>query len=109
MHRGVDVRPRLVDRAVDEAFQIGRPGVADRDGYVSAYEIGTRMSGTPMWASNAPSRKRTSEWTIDDGCTTTSIASYGSPKSQCASISSSPLFASVAESIVIFGPMDQVG
>ena len=35
--------------------------------------------------------------------------SYGMPKSQCASISSSPLFASVAESTVIFRPIDQVG
>ena len=31
------------------------------------------------------------------------------PKRKCASISSRPLFASVAESIVIFGPMFQVG
>ena len=31
------------------------------------------------------------------------------PKRKCASISSSPLFASVAESTVIFGPMLQVG
>ena len=67
------------------------------------------MSGRPMCASRAPSRKRTSEWTIEDGCTTTSIASYGSPNSQCASISSRPLFASVAESTVIFGPIRQVG
>ena len=43
------------------------------------------------------------------GCTTTSIRSIGTPKSQWASISSSPLFASVAESIVIFGPMRHVG
>ena len=67
------------------------------------------MSGIPMCASRAPSRRRTSEWTIEDGCTTTSIASYGSPNSQWASISSSPLFASVAESTVIFGPIRQVG
>ena len=46
---------------------------------------------------------------MDVGCTTTSILSYGTPKSQWASISSSPLFASVAESIVIFGPICQVG
>ena len=35
--------------------------------------------------------------------------SYGRPKRKCASITSSPLFASVAESIVIFAPMFQVG
>ena len=37
------------------------------------------------------------------------MRSYGMPKRKCASISSSPLFASVAESIVIFGPMRHVG
>ena len=36
-------------------------------------------------------------------------ASYGRSKRKCASISSRPLFASVAESTVIFGPMFQVG
>ena len=40
---------------------------------------------------------------------TTSILSYGRPKRKCASISSSPLFASVAESTVIFRPIRQVG
>ena len=60
-------------------------------------------------ASEAPSRKRTSACTTEVGWTTTSIRSYGSPKRKCASISSRPLFASVAESIVIFGPMLQVG
>ena len=35
------------------------------------------MSGSPRWASSAPSRNRTSAWTIDVGCTTTSIPSYG--------------------------------
>ncbi len=67
------------------------------------------MSGSPRCASSAPSRKRTREWTTEVGCTTTSIRSTGTPKSQWASISSRPLFASVAESIVIFGPMRQVG
>ena len=74
-------------------------GVAARSGYVSAYEIGTRMSGYPRCASEAPSRKRTIAWTTEVGWTTTSICSYGSPNRKCASISSSPLFASVAESI----------
>ncbi len=67
------------------------------------------MSGWPRCASAAPSRKRTTPWTTELGCTTTSILGYGRPKRKCASISSRPLFASVAESIVIFGPIDQVG
>src|SRR5581483_3448186 len=50
-------------------------GVAARSGYVNAYEIGTRMSGYPTCARAAPSRKRTSEWTIDVGCKTTSMRS----------------------------------
>ena len=37
----------------------------DAAGYVSANEIGTRMSGRPRWASSAPSRKRTSECTTE--------------------------------------------
>src|SRR5438309_6723931 len=37
------------------------------------------------------------------------MRSYGTSKRKCASISSSPLLASVAESTVIFGPMRQVG
>ena len=67
------------------------------------------MSGRPRCASAAPSRNRTSACTTDVGCTTTSIRSYGTPKRKCASISSRPLFASVAESTVIFGPIAQVG
>ncbi len=51
-----------------------------RSGCVSANEIGTRMSGYPRCASAAPSRNRTSAWTTDVGCTTTSILSYGRPK-----------------------------
>ena len=43
------------------------------------------------------------------GCTTTSIRSYGIPKSTCASITSSALFASEALSMVIFRPIAQVG
>ena len=46
---------------------------------------------------------------IDWGCTTTSIRSYGVPNRWWASISSSPLFISVAESIVILPPIAHVG
>src|SRR3954447_24105148 len=37
------------------------------------------------------------------------MLSYGRPKRKCASVTARPLLASVAESIVIFGPIDQVG
>ncbi len=43
------------------------------------------------------------------GCTTTSMRSMPMPNSQRASIISRPLLKSVAESMVIFGPMFQVG
>ena len=67
------------------------------------------MSGCPRCASVAPSHRPTSAWTIDCGWTTTSIRSYGVPNSQCASITSRPLFISVAESIVILPPIAHVG
>ena len=47
--------------------------------------------------------------TSDCGCTTTSIRSYGVPNRWWASITSRPLFISVAESIVILPPIAQVG
>ncbi len=40
---------------------------------------------------------------------TTSIRAYGISKRKCASMISSPLFIIVAESTVIFGPIDQLG
>src|SRR6266487_5392189 len=43
------------------------------------------------------------------GCITTSTRFISTPKSQCASIISRPLLNNVAESIVIFGPIFQVG
>ena len=67
------------------------------------------MSGYPRCASDAPSFRWTSPWTIDCGWTTTSIRSYGVPKRWCASIISKPLFISVAESIVMRPPMSHVG
>jgi hypothetical protein len=71
--------------------------------------MGMRMSGTPSWANREPSTYSTSEWTMLCGCTITSTCSTGSPKNQCASITSNPLFIRVAESIEIFFPMDHVG
>ena len=47
--------------------------------------------------------------TTDCGCTTTSMRSKSTPNSSWASITSRPLFMSVDESIVIFGPIDHVG
>ena len=67
------------------------------------------MSVMPICAIIEPSINSTIECTIDCGCTTTAICDAGAPNSQCASITSSPLFISVAESIVIFGPICQVG
>ena len=67
------------------------------------------MSGGPMWASIAPSASSTSPWISDCGWTTTSIRSYGVPNRWWASITSRPLFISVAESIVILPPIAQVG
>ena len=84
-------------------------GVAMRSGQPSAYPIGRRMSGLDSWASVDPSRSSTMECTIDWGCTTMSIRSYPMPKSSWASMTSRPLFMSVDESMVIFGPMDHVG
>ena len=67
------------------------------------------MSVTPICAITDPSVSSTIEWITDCGCTTTSIFEAGSPNSQCASMTSSPLFMSVAESMVIFWPICHVG
>ncbi len=61
------------------------------------------------WAITEPSTNSTSEWTIDCGWITTSIWSGRRSNSQRASMISRALFIIVAESIVIFGPMSQVG
>ena len=71
--------------------------------------MGNRMSGTPSCAFTEPSTNCTAEWTIDWGWMSTWIFSAGTPKSQRASITSKPLFMSVAESMVIFAPMSHVG
>ncbi len=68
-----------------------------------------RMSGVPRWAICEPSAYSTSECTMDCGCTTTSMSSGATPYRWYASMTSSPLFISVAESMVIFAPMDQLG
>src|SRR5437867_2964892 len=68
-----------------------------------------RMSGGASCAFTLPSTNSTSECTMLWGWITTSIRSAAKPNSQCASITSSPLFISVAESTVIFLPIFQVG
>ena len=62
-----------------------------------------------MCAFVEPSQSCTSAWMIDCGCTTTSMRSYGVPNRWWASITSRPLFISVAESIVILPPIVHVG
>ena len=84
-------------------------GAGHVSGWLSAYWIGIRMSVTPSCASTVPSTNSTSECTTDCGWIRTSIFVAGTSNSQRASITSRPLFMSVAESIVILGPMRQVG
>ena len=67
------------------------------------------MSATPSWAITEPSTYSTIECTIDCGCTTTCTCSGARSNSQRASMTSSPLFIRVAESIVILAPIFQVG
>ena len=67
------------------------------------------MSGGESWAITLPSTNSTIEWTMLSGWTTTSICSGFRSNSQRASMTSSALFIRVAESIVIFGPICQVG
>ena len=75
-----------------------------------AYWIGRRMSATPSWAMIEPSTNSTIECTIDLRVDHDVDAGRPeTPNSQCASITSSPLFISVAESMVILRPIRQVG
>ena len=67
------------------------------------------MSGGLAWMIVAPSENSTIECTIDCGCTTTSMRSSPKPNSRCASITSRPLFTSVAELVVTSGPIRHVG
>src|SRR6266568_9424963 len=67
------------------------------------------MSDTPSCATIEPSMYSTIECTIDSGWTTMSIRRGSTSKSHRASITSSPLFIRVAESMVILSPIDQFG
>ena len=75
----------------------------------SAYCIGSLISAVPSCAMTAPSRNCTMEWMMLPGWTTTCMRSAGTSKSHDASMTSSPLFTMVAESMVIFLPMLQLG
>ncbi len=71
--------------------------------------MGRRISGVPSCASIAPSQNSTSECTIDCRWMTAVTLSSGRSYRCIASMISSPLFISVAESTVIFAPMLQFG
>ena len=71
--------------------------------------MGRRMSGVPSCAFIAPSSNCTIECMTDCGCMTTSMSSAPTPNSHLASITSNPLFIIVAESMVIFAPILQLG
>ncbi len=65
--------------------------------------------GRPSWALMATSTYATAGWMIDCGCTTAVILSGSIPNSQRASMISKALLSIVAESMVIFAPMFQLG
>ena len=67
------------------------------------------MSGLPSWANTEPSTYSTMEWMMLCGWMITSSCSGGMSKRNWASISSSPLFMSVAESTEILRPIDHLG
>jgi hypothetical protein len=67
------------------------------------------MSVAETCAIRLPSTYSIIAWTEDCGWTTTVTSRGANPNSQQASITSKPLFMSVAESMVIRGPILQVG
>ena len=81
------------------AVRVGQR-VGDRHPHVGQAEVGEQRAVAEAHHARARS---TAGWT------TTSMRSYGTSNSQCASITSRPLFISVAESTVIFAPIVHVG
>ena len=71
--------------------------------------MGARMSEPPSWAFTTPSENSTMEWILLWRWTSTRTSSMGTWKRWCASMTSRPLFMRLAESMVIFAPMSQVG
>ena len=81
-----------------------------RSGYASACAIGVRMSGCPELrqhrAVNVLDQRMDDALRMDDDLDRRRAAT---PNSQCASITSRPLFIIVAESTEILRPIDQLG
>ena len=75
----------------------------------TAERIGSVISGGESCAYTEPLLILIIEWITDCLCIVTSISFASKPKRKPASITSSPLFASVAESMEIFLPIFQVG
>ena len=98
---------KVMDLRVVKSSSGAQPGA--RSGQVRAYWMGMRISGTPSCARMELSLNCTMEWMMLWRCTTTCTFSGGRPNSHTASISSRPLFIRVAESMVIFAPMFQLG
>src|SRR5215211_6301514 len=71
--------------------------------------MGSLMSGSAACNTTEPSSNSAPPCITDWRCTTTRTSSNGTPKRWCASITSSPLFIMVAESMVILGPIRHVG
>ncbi len=67
------------------------------------------MSGLPNWAMTEPSAYSTSEWITLCGMDHHLDLLGRASNSQCASITSSPLFIIVAESTEILRPITQFG
>ena len=101
---GLEVEGRRA-APVERGRRAGHPvgvgqGVLDRQPHVRRRQLGQ---------DRARRRTRPTSGRSTRGWMTTSIRSGGRPNSQRASITSSALFISVAESTVIFGPIRQVG
>ena len=115
-------RAREADRGIAPRFELEEVEPADFDEVEPARSRcapardttarrGSETSCRSCRAGPRTSRPRTRPGSgrSDCGWITTSIFSGGAPKRKCASMISSPLFIIVAESIVIFGPIFQVG
>src|SRR5204863_6462028 len=93
-------RPELESEQSRESSAESTPGA--RSGWSSACWMGNVIDGGQSCASIAPSVNSTRQCTMLCGCSTAVHCAGLRPKSHCASISSRPLLARVAESTVIF-------
>src|SRR5450631_1228217 len=85
------------------------PASGTLSGHAIPRAIGISMLGGETCAIVDPSMNSTMEWTKDWGWTTTSMRSKGMSNSRWASMTSSPLLTSVAELVVMTGPIAQDG